>query len=228
MHEKIIDKVKKCLALAKSSGANEAATAMRQAQASMEKHGINQERVDLSAVQEVIANAGKAKNPKRYHQLLTSMSCDAFGVEAIYQAEAFFQAQTRIRSFGIGAQPEIAAYAYDVLYRQLITDRTAYIKTLKRYRRANKIRKADLFAESRVHAIWIKVESFAKTEEQMALIRRYKETRHQNLVKTKQRKYQFRIGDYDAALAGIQAGKNIHLHHGVSGEQDPARIGRKA
>lgn len=42
---KILAKIKKCLALASSSNPNEAATALRQARALMEKHGVTSESI---------------------------------------------------------------------------------------------------------------------------------------------------------------------------------------
>ena len=45
--EKIIDKIKKCLALAKSDNPHEAATALRQAQKLMEQHNLTEQDISL-------------------------------------------------------------------------------------------------------------------------------------------------------------------------------------
>ena len=48
-HDKILDKIKKCLALSSSSNEHEAAIALRQAQKLMELHGISD--IDVKAAQ---------------------------------------------------------------------------------------------------------------------------------------------------------------------------------
>ena len=216
--EKILDKIKKCLALSKSSNSNEAATAMRQAQALMRKYGVNQDQVDLSDVNSAYAAAGTVQNPARYHQMLICLICDAFGVEAIYNIETVFGTKTTIEFIGIDAQPIIASYTYEVLYRQLKKDRADYMKTLNRFKRANKTRKADLFAEGWVQSVWSKVTSFAQPQKHKDLIKRYKESNHKNLGKTKDRKHKATAKDDGALDAGYRSGSKANLHHGMNGE----------
>lgn len=60
---KALDKIKKCLRLATSANPNEAAAAMRQAQALMRKHGIGQDDVSMADVMECTAVAG-SKRPR--------------------------------------------------------------------------------------------------------------------------------------------------------------------
>lgn len=217
-NEKILDKIKKCLALSKSSNSNEAATALRQAQALMKKYGIKQDQVDLSDVNSAYAAVGKVQNPARYHQMLVGLICDAFGVEAIYKVERLFSTKTTIEFIGIDAQPIIASYTYEVLYRQLKRDRTDFMKNLNRFKRANKTRKADLFAEGWVQSVWSKVTSFAQPEEHKDLIKRYKETNHKNLGKAKDRKHKVTANDDGALSAGYESGSKANLHHGMDGE----------
>ena len=50
--EKILDKIKKCLALSKSANEHEAAQALKQAQALMEKYEVNAVDIALSEVSE--------------------------------------------------------------------------------------------------------------------------------------------------------------------------------
>ena len=65
-HEKIIDKIKKCLALSNSDNPHEAAAALRQAQKLMEMHNLTELDISLSDVQECSAKApseGKIDSP---------------------------------------------------------------------------------------------------------------------------------------------------------------------
>ena len=50
--ERILEKIKKCLALSKSANEHEAAQALKQAQALMREYGITDIEVELSAVKE--------------------------------------------------------------------------------------------------------------------------------------------------------------------------------
>ena len=59
-HEKIIDKIKKCLALSNSDNPHEAAAGLRQAQKLMQMHGLNELDIELSDVQEMRAKASNA------------------------------------------------------------------------------------------------------------------------------------------------------------------------
>lgn len=217
--EKILGKIKKCLRLSKSSNSNEAVTALRQAQALMEKYNINQEQVDLSSVKSAVISAGKAQKPPRFHQALVQTIKDAFGVEAIYQYGGLFNHGMNIKFIGIDAKPEIAEFAYIVLYRQLKKDRAEYMKTLKRYKRANKTRKADLFAEAWVMAIWNKVVKFTQPEEHTALIKQYMAGKHKDLETMKSKKHKVKSNDDDAFSAGHQAGSAARLNHPMNGTE---------
>lgn len=57
-NSKILDKIKKCLALAASANEHEAAAALRQAQKLMETHGFTDEDVLASQASEIGAKAG--------------------------------------------------------------------------------------------------------------------------------------------------------------------------
>lgn len=218
INEKALEKIKKCLKLSKSSNVHEAAAALKQAQLLMKKYGISKEQLDFSNINVEVCQAGKAKNPPRYHQLLVGLICDAFGVEAIYKSGHFFDPNTKVQFMGVDSNPVIASYSYEVLYRQLKKDRSAYAKKSRCFKRTNKTRKADLFAESWVQSVWSTVQSFAQPKEHKELIERYKETHFQNLQKAKERKHKARANDEGAISAGYSAGSKVKLHHGVDGE----------
>lgn len=222
MNSRILDKIKKCLALAQSTNPNEAATALRQAQVLMEKHGLTREDVKLSDVNAWRAGAGKAKNPPRYHHQLVSLMAYAFGVEPVYHSGGD---DTEVEFIGVGAQPEIAVYCYDVLHRQLLKDRTQYMKSLKRYKRTNKTRKADLYAEGWVRGAASKVYQFAVPPEHKEQITHYIERRYQQLKEVQARKHKVKQGDESALLEGRLAGRNANLHHGMNTDER-ARLGR--
>lgn len=219
---RIIERIKKCLALAQSDNANEAATALRQAQALMEEHGIKLGQIELSDVSAESIRVGEIVTPPLYLQALARMISEAFAVEVIYTGEHVFRnLQIKkiryVKFIGTGIYPKVAAYSYQVLQRQLRKDRTAYIKKLKRYKRENKIRRADLFAESWVMAVCGKVKKLAIGEKESTLIQQYMEQEHKNLADMKKRQKTYKTEDRSAAYAGYEAGKNAYLNHGVDG-----------
>lgn len=221
MDRKILDRIKKCLALAKSGNANEAATALRQAQALMEKHGVTQADINLSDVSKETRDAGKSQTIPRYRQWLVGAICNTFGVISIFETE-FFSGHRKVNFIGVGARPKIAAYAYEVLLRQLIRDRSNYLKTLKRFKRVNKIRKADLFAEQWICVAAGKAAEIAIPKEHQELINQYKERDFPKLTSMKSRAHKVKSGDGDAILSGQRAGSNVNIHHGMNGA-DPVK-----
>lgn len=211
-NDKVLDKIKKCMALAGSSNEHEAASALRQAQALMKKHDISHDEVRLSNVETATTKAGKSKNPPRYNHMLVHLISEAFSVSAIYHQRL---ESTDIEFLGFDSQPEIASYCYEVLYSQLLKDRAAYQKTLSRFKRANKIRKADLFAEAWVNSVYSKVAKFAMSEEQAEMVKEFIVKRGDNLKETQGREHKRKREDCDAIYEGRKAGKNANLFHGT-------------
>ena len=218
--QKVMDKVRKCLALSKSATGNEAAVALRQAQALMAKHGLTDEHVELSQVVSATAKAGWGISAPQYMVSLVNLVERVFGVIAVFQG---WGSRTHaIEYFGIGCQPEIAAYVSDVLRRQLRQDREQYMKTLKRLKRANKSRMADLYAESWVYAAAETVGSFTQSNETRALIRRGMKQNLGSLDKAAVRAREYQDRDYRAAHAGMRDGRNVRLHQATGFDARPS------
>ena len=140
--QKVLEKIKKCLALGESANEHEAAQAIRQAQILMKKYGISENDVELSGISE--KGVGCAATLPTWHQVLISQCAKAFGAECYARSEWGLR---EARFFGTGIKPELAAYAYEVLLRQLKKERREYIKTaLKAVRLPkNKTARADQF-----------------------------------------------------------------------------------
>lgn len=224
--DKIIRRIKKCLALAKSSNANESATALRQAQALMEKYNINQTDVDLSEVSKESRKAGEFETPPLYITKLARMIGDAFAVEPLYFSEYVYRSGRfvtvkSIEFIGTGIHPKIAAYSFEVLLRQLKKDRNEFIKTQRRFKPANRTRRADAFCEAWIDAVWEKVQNLAVSEKQSALIQQYKENNYKNLGAAKSRTNSYHQKDSGAQESGYLAGKNAYLNHGVDSNSKP-------
>lgn len=213
--DKIISKVRKCLALSKSANANEAATALRQAQALMDQHGIDESDVLAAEAREAAASSTSIARPPAWESFLVSVVGDAFCCNPIYsqgipRGEWIF--------VGIGPKSEVAAYAFDVLLRQLKSARSAYImEKLQRCKRATKTRRGDEFCIGWIHAVRASVRVFARSEEDDAIVNAYLAKRFKNALVPVDARHAKGGRNFGDALAGHRAGRDVTLNHGVGG-----------
>jgi len=229
MNPKILDKIKKCLRLAQSSNANEAATAMRQAQKLMEMHGVTTDDVHISEVDSRTSRAGAGKTPPTHLAMLASMVADAFGAEIIYTVGIDFMRDKWVGKFefyGVDGAGEISGYGFEVLARQLKKHRMAYLAALnKRLKRSTKIRRGDLYAQGWVSAVARQIAPHVRTETERSTLDKYKENRWADSLKDlkpRDSAQSMRNGDADASCKGFQDGKKVNFHQGVRGSRQAA------
>lgn len=222
--DQALSKIKKCLALAKSSNPHEAAAAMRQAQKLMAEHNVTETDVCLADVAEAAAPARlNALTP--WESTLSSMIAEAFGCEHLSHTSHHLTRSldlVRKREYifvGVGAAPQIASYAYDVLSRQCARDRLAHIrKQPKNCKPITKTARGDEFALGWVYGVRRLVESFAGTERDQQLIAQYMAERYPDLksATVKDRAKGRNVSHNDMAQ-GHAAGKQAQLNRGVGG-----------
>lgn len=221
--DRIIDKIKKCLALSQSSNAGEAANALRQAQKLMEMHGITEAKLGQSEIGEAkVKSAASVSRVKDWELRLFNVVAKAFGCRLMFTrsnsyAEDVFASY---KLLGLKSQVELAQYTTVVLQRRLMKARAEFVQTLGGDR-GYKTRQADGFCHGWVQAIEKTVHEFALTDEQKALIEAaYKDRTNGRTAKVQNRN----IGE--AGLqAGYQAGKNESLHRPVHAAAPTLRIG---
>lgn len=119
---KIIDKIKKCMALGQSPNANEAATALRQAQKMMAAHGLTEEDIEGSAYSneavECPIQTGK-KVPIHLTEFIGLIK-RAFQVQPVIEKNVRVSDESyRIRYFGPTERVVMAAYAHVVIFRAM-------------------------------------------------------------------------------------------------------------
>lgn len=222
MNRKVLDKIKKCLALAKSSNANEAAAAMRQAQKLMGIHGVTAADVAISDVESHIAKAGAGMTPPSHVAMLANMVARAFGAELIYCPQHDGERwHGRFEFYGVNGAAEVAGYAFEVLGRQLKRDRNAYLATLsKRLKRATKVRRGDLYAQAWVNTVAREVSPHQRSEAENKIIAAYQAKRWEEPLEIRQARDNtkgMRIHDHDALRQGQRDGKKVSFHQGVNG-----------
>jgi hypothetical protein len=225
--DKVLDKIKKCMALSASSNEYEAEAALRQARKLMEMHGVTERDVRAAEAEEQRAQAGAKRRPANWETMLAWKIGDAFGCRVVFSSN--FHQFGEWAFVGCGASPEVARYAFTVLYRQAKRAREEHIRTrLKRCRSGVKTRRADLFSEGWVRAVVRAITAFAGTAQQTAAIDAYMATRYRNLTELasrdrnagrslSEREYK----DYDA---GQSSGAQAQLNRGVETVGQPLAL----
>lgn len=214
--ETAIRKVRACLRLSKSANPHEAARAMRQAQALMREHGLSEHDVETDPIDVATAKTRQqSQNAPGHVVVLANIIASAMACKAI------FGDARDVLFFGQGANPQIAAYTFDVLRRQMERQASAHV---------SRVRKASVRrARTRAFGVgWVQavVDAYGSTpalppglSDRIAshVRERYGRT------STDVRKEPARLRAYDLA-AGWIAGRGAKVNPGVSGS-GPARLG---
>lgn len=235
---KILSKIKKCLALAGSSNPHEAAAAMRQAKAMMDKYNVTSSLITMSDIGEARTEAKTMSRdkPAKWELLLVSSIGKAFGCKLMFAHSKFnigYANQGSHIFVGLKHQAEIAAYTASVLVRKCKKARENYIKnelcglaTLGRGMKAKTTRMADMFAEGWAIQMHAKVLAFANTPEVDTAINEFVE-REAGKGEVKFRKpKESDIGKHEimAAMAGRQAAEGESIHRPMGKNDDALMI----
>ncbi|EIC0888439.1 DUF2786 domain-containing protein [Salmonella enterica subsp. enterica serovar Mikawasima] len=218
--DKAIRRLKKLMALTSSSNANEASAALARAQKLADAHGISHDDIEALDINESICNYWPvgACNPPRYMAYLLQVIKDAFGVDCILLGDG-------VSFYGLYNRPELAAYTFEVLGRQLIKARKGFIKTQnKRIKASTKTARGDKFAEGWIIAVLNKIEKLGRTAHEVELAERWLEKKYTRTV-THNARESGKTRDNDNALNnGYREGRQARLHQPVNG-QEQARLG---
>ncbi|MDR3351741.1 MAG: DUF2786 domain-containing protein [Zoogloeaceae bacterium] len=226
--DKILEKIKKCLALSRSGNPHEAAAALRQAQKLMQAHAITEADVEGARVRESGAKSGAAVHPARWEIFLSQVISKAFDCRVIFKC-----GRGQWSFLGVESAAEVAGYAFSVLLRQIQKARKEYIgKNLKRCRAGTKVRRADLFCIGYVEKVAALVDSFAgpnpNDEVLDAYIKReYPELRDaepRKKAESKESKESKGQKDICDVLSGMLAAKDAQLLRPVGSAGNPAGL----
>ncbi|WP_110995458.1 DUF2786 domain-containing protein [Pseudomonas sichuanensis] len=214
---KALDKIKKCLRLASSSNPHEAAAALRQARALMEKYQVTDGDVLMADVQETTVRSGSKVNPPKWEVQLSVT------VAWAYNCGIVFLVGPGQWAF-IGEMSEVASYAMTVLLRQVRQHRRDYMADkLKRCKAATKTKRADVFCEAWVRGVRRAVAEFAGTNKPSAAVLAYMGKHYPDLDKLNPLDRNASTNKLSAralndAANGIEAANGVQLNHGVNGE----------
>ncbi|UOA07647.1 DUF2786 domain-containing protein [Methylobacter sp. S3L5C] len=219
---KIVGKIRKCLRLAGSANANEAETALRQAQALMAKYNLSRSDILAAEASSTHAKSTVKTKPTDWEAFLANKSATAFGCKLIFMTSSW--ASHAAWSFiGISPAPELSGYAFEVLLRQVRRSRTDYIKTeLKRCRSAaTKTVRADAYCRGWVVTAVDKLVAIATSQADEQAITAYMDKNHSNVNSTNARTSKAKAATFDG-YKGQLAGKNATLDRGMS--RDDAKL----
>lgn len=216
MNNKHLDKIKKCLELSKSTNPCESANALNAAKKLMIKYGVSQQDMQFIDLGETISKSQVQKKPTLYVTRLINGIAKAFNViPLIINTNAKSYAQF----VGDRVNTMTAAYAFDVVYRQLKVARTDYVKTLHhRLLKRNKTARADAFCDGWVLGVLKNISFDEMTDEKSKQINDYinRDGAKTGQVKTVERKG----GRYQDMKKGQEIGANVRVHKPVSSKEN--------
>ncbi|WP_342595612.1 DUF2786 domain-containing protein [Salinicola lusitanus] len=219
--DRILRKIERCLALSRSANEHEAGTALRQAQHLMDEYGVSEIDVAASTIDRVVVKSPTGRKPPRWLDHLASLVNAAFGTATVYEPRPTFESWQGYFAFlGEASQVHIAAYAFEVLQRQLISDRKAFLNGMnKRAKRITKIRRADAYALAWVAGAFEHIVPVEKTEEAVATIEHFQQRFYPQLEAMEAIDRGQRRDDRGAMARGYAAGRNARLHGGIDRDQ---------
>lgn len=238
---KILRRIEKCLALAESSNANEAATAMRQARALMDRHNVDHDTLSAAKVNAVSPNTEfRAEKMPKHLMWLCSVVAAAFSTRVFVQKE--YRTVTLASGlkrnklvqvpvfYGVGADAEIAAYTFDFTARSMEVHRKEYLKTLGRMDAAEKTKLANSFCVGWVLEIRDTVNTFAGDipEEKAKAMDVWVKQTHGEMRVTRSRRMTMTREQAIAMDAGREKGADVRLYSATGHEREERYLSNMA
>lgn len=221
-NDKVLDKIKKCLALAASSNSNEAATALRQAQKLMAKNGITETTIADSSIKEDQINLKSAKRMSIEETWLLSICMSVFGVKVLRT-----RGNSHVRIFGEKDAIEVCKYAYDVLNTQLAYATEEMRKELKLQGNSGGElrRKLGTYRKGWLSEVNGKVEKLHDPKMEASIDRVMRAAVGDLKIRNKTTRYSVNQEDASVYEKGRRDGEKASLNRAMSGSQQQARIG---
>lgn len=216
MDIKIIERIKKCLALSRSANPHESARALHHAQVLMQKYGLNEDGIKIAEIQEGRVSAASKSLPE-WHQCLIQTVASAFGCNV--HITSFFWGNSEVVFLGTAERVEIAGYTYVVLRRNLQSARQKFISSLpSNCKRYTKTLRADRYCQGYVAALHEKIKPLELSDEEKNALNKYEEQNYHNFdVAEPARSAGKKHFNAEDVISGYKDGKTVELHLGVRG-----------
>ncbi|WP_261641042.1 DUF2786 domain-containing protein [Erwinia mallotivora] len=222
---RLLNLVRKLLALSRNNNnAHEAGLALQRAQQLMARYGISELDAGLANVKEMASSTAPSDAKKVPEWMISLVRCvsHGFGCRAYYSWRLTSSGYSRsVTFYGFSEKPEIAAYAFDVLTRQLKDATSSYLsRQSKKLKLATRRARAEQFRDGWVSGVRRVIHTHTVPAEEQHILDRWLESQEMKTVATRELK-----SCRGASLAreqGYQAGRNARLHQGVSGQGQQA------
>ncbi|HWV46432.1 MAG TPA: DUF2786 domain-containing protein [Nitrospira sp.] len=218
---RILEKIKKCLALGKSSNAHEAAAALRQAQKLMDKHGVSQEEIDALGYgfEEVEIPVQTNVKLPAYISYFVALMKQAFGVRPIMSSTLRQSDYSySVKYFGPTGRVITAAYAHQVVWRAMNRDWNAHLKANPEWKGKKGARSG--FFIGWIDEVWSKVMAIGFTDEEAA--RTELAVRSTGLKVGPTTTSELKVYNATGA-AGREAGSGFQIYRGTGTERNRLR-----
>ncbi len=217
-NKKIIDKICKCLRLAESGNPNEAALALHQAQLMMKKHNISDADVSAAAVNEGVTCAGDRFNPPFWALALANLVATTFACRNLIRRQ--YGRQPEFRFIGLGVNPEVATYAYSVLYRYLSRAIDAFEEAEQQEKAACRDtewqRRVQVFAQAWLFRVEQTLRRFVDDSTDTAvMIDDYIQEKYGEAAELSGEAATSCTADYEDILSGLRAGSEVALYRSM-------------
>lgn len=212
--QKVLEKIKKCLALSDSTNPHEAEAALRQAKKLMEKFRLEEADVLASRAEEHVLILGKAKAaPAVWIRMLGNVVAESMNCICFYRHGKSGQALIFIGEIGNG---ELAAYAFTVLSRQLKAMKKGYLESNSHLSHASQRKIGTMYTEGWIRTVGSRVAQFAAMNEQAEqAIEAYKNAHYPDPNQVKQRRRTVDSQQFKARMQGADDGLRVALHRPI-------------
>lgn len=175
--DQLIKRIRKLLALSRNnSNPHEAGQALSRAQALMRKHGITELDTDISVIKTSSSKGAPSEAEKVpvWMGRLMHVVAEAFGCHTYLDWRITTGGYWRrvVIFYGFGERPVVAAYAFDVLCRQMQKATKAYLSTQSRILKLSTRRaRAAMFRDGWVYGVRDVVDAFPLTEDETRVMK---------------------------------------------------------
>ena len=218
--DKILERIKKLLALSQSDNPNEAAVALNMAQKLMAERGVSETTLRLSDVNHRdVKSPFSVSKPKDYELVLACQVAKALGCEIIWvlgeswMRDAGLDCSGLFRLIGLKPKTEVASYALAVLLKKLQSGRSQHVQGLRLTKpwlqKKELVAAGDGYCKGWVVGVIKPLTHFAMGQEEQVLLEAYK---NEKMNITGEADAQKRKGDLGSILKGREDGANEKLH----------------
>lgn len=243
--EATIEKIQKLIAKANgTTNAHEASLFMNKANELMGQHGLDMEKIDIASIKEArVKSKFSVSKIKPYELTLMHAIAASFGCKILWMGNRSWRrhlGEDNYASFifvGPKDRLQLATYAAEVLGPQLFKARQAFATQCsevlwatgnydkdydedKAYVRKQIKIKADSFAQGWAWEIQKKVTKFALNDKEQVLLETYVK---QNSGEGEAKQDKGNI-DARAAMMGVEAARDAHLHRPIEGGSDAVNL----